>query len=188
MENYLYLSLDIETLGSIPGIHPMIQLGVVLYDIKNDRELSHFSICIQNDNYTVDEDTLKWWNDTNEKKQILDHITKNSVHPKDAMEKFLSWYNSLNLKYPQWVAYPSVFDYPFLKYYLYKYCDYKLNYYCDCLCSYIKGMSKDMFKTRKEYFEFSKKIMDKDEKYAHDALYDARKQAECFGKIRKFKI
>ena len=41
---------------------------------------------------------------------------------------------------------------------------------------------------QKEIIEFTKKLMDKQENLAHTALYDARKQAECFYKIKNMKI
>ena len=38
----IVLSLDIETIGSIAGIHPMIQLGVSVYDLNLNREKATF--------------------------------------------------------------------------------------------------------------------------------------------------
>lgn len=122
----IYISVDVETDGPIPGPNSMLSLGAAAFKRigqgqtkSNDFEMvGTFSINIKPiDGASPDPDTAKWWEGQPE---AYDLATVNQVDADEAMEKFASWVVDFGVK-PVFVGYPAGFDFLFVYWYLIKF-------------------------------------------------------------------
>lgn len=137
---YIYLSVDIETDGPIPGEFSMISLGAAafLQDGSSSTPFATFEINITPiPGAKTDPKTMSWWNTQPE---AWSHIHQEPIRePADAMQAFASWIESLpgcmnsppGLTTPGtffvgptkiiFVGYPATFDHMFVYWYWVKF-------------------------------------------------------------------
>jgi hypothetical protein len=112
----IYVSVDIETNGPIPGVYSMLSFGAAafredgsLYDTftRNIRPLP---------NATESADTMAWWN-MPENRAAYQAATYEPENPDPAMHAFHTWLKNLPGK-PVFIGYPAGFDFLFIYWYL----------------------------------------------------------------------
>ena len=118
----IYVSVDIESDGPVPGLNSMLSLGAVAFDPVG-KVLSKFQRnmkCL--DGAVPDSKTMNWWEGEPEAWAVLQ---ENVVSPRDAMKDFREWLGLLNADNHShvqhkltFVGYPAAFDHAFVHYYL----------------------------------------------------------------------
>jgi hypothetical protein len=115
----IYVSVDIEADGPIPGPHSMLSLGAAAFDITPGptdwfTPISTFEINLQPlPGSHPDPDTAAWWK---ARPEAYAAATRNPQDPATAIPKFTAWLRQLPGK-PVCVAYPAGFDYTFVHWY-----------------------------------------------------------------------
>lgn len=167
----VYISVDIETSGPIVSEHSMLTIGACLV-YEPDIE---FSIMLQPISNKAVEEALKVSGIN------LEQALENGIPPLDAMVQFENWINQ-NVPRdarPVFVGLNAPFDWSFINYYFLKYLnrnpfgitaiDIKAIFMGATKCSWYNTRSSSIHK----YVNASLKG-------DHDALHDARYQAELF--------
>jgi len=116
----IYISVDIETNGPIPGSNSMLSFGAAAF---YDGELIDTYEANLNTLPTAEEDvgTMIWWKT---QPTAWEACTKDPREPKDVMPEFVEWVESLSAKAnnvkarPVFVGYPTGFDFTFMYWYL----------------------------------------------------------------------
>jgi hypothetical protein len=117
----LLISTDVETLGTVAGLHPLLSIGAAA--IQMDRTvISTFEVNLQPALGLVpDPETLKWWQDPS-RAEAWARSTLNPQPCYDAMKWFKAWVTAFQEKFEiEFLAKPSTFDMPFIQYYLHRY-------------------------------------------------------------------
>lgn len=110
----LYISTDVETDGPIPGPHSMLSFGSAAY--QADKTLvGTFSANLETlPGAAPHPKTRAWWDSQPEAwAACREHLQS----PETAMQNYLNWLKSLPGR-PVFVAYPAVFDFMFVYWYL----------------------------------------------------------------------
>lgn len=168
----IYLSVDVESDGPIPGHNNMLSLGAVAIDI--DKKIyGEFEVNLELDPSAVpDPSTMKWW-DT--QPEAWAHHRQNTVFPKEGMESYLAFLKGLPSR-PIFMGYPACFDFMFHHWYLIRYAGED-----PCGFSGLDLKSYAAGKLGVDYRKSTKRNYPKGwfEKFPHDhtALTDARGQA-----------
>lgn len=121
----IYISIDVETNGPIPGKYSMLSLGAAAY-LLDKTLVDTFSINFKTlPNAIEHPETMAWWLNR-EKTYNLTRVDQ--VEPKEAMSNFLEWIEDTTLvedkKYkPVCVCYPSGFDFTFIYWYFSNFLD-----------------------------------------------------------------
>lgn len=111
----------------------------------------------------ISKDTLNWWQTQNE--EVLKQSLKNSVSPKEAIQKFANWYGIKSL--PTW-ANGAAFDIPILESY-YTALEQQFSWkYFDVKCH----------RTIINFLDPEKELLPVASGDLHNALVDAKMQAE----------
>lgn len=195
-----YISVDVETVGLLPGYHGLLSVGAVpTHDIGNQ---FHEVICPLNVNsigsfLNADIDTLEWWegqpeanrrlNDTYfkdpTKTNILD-INKYLNSLEEVASKFIDWLNQFE-KPLMFVAWPASFDYPCIQHMFWSAGDMEnpFSYRTIDVKSYACGkLGIDFNADRSEFPDWLWEEPD----FPHDALSDAIRQAEVFTRLMEY--
>jgi hypothetical protein len=111
----IYISVDIEADGPIPGPNSMLQLGACAFtadgQILGDFEVNFETLA----GATPDADTMKWWA---QNQKAYDQTRVNTKHPKAAMEEFAAWTKKVSGgKRVVFVAYPAGYDFTWVYWY-----------------------------------------------------------------------
>ena len=110
----IYVSVDVESDGPIPGDFSMLSLGAAAFSADGEL-LSTFSAnLVELNGARQDPDTMKWWA---QNQTAYDITRQDTVHPQMAIQNFVSWVNQLPGK-PVCVCYPAGFDWLFLYWYI----------------------------------------------------------------------
>jgi hypothetical protein len=176
----LFLSLDVETGGPIPGKNPMLELGAAAYRIDGTVVGTH-SVSIAQDGWEMDPATLKWWHQP-ANFQAFQRISEAVEEPRNAMLRFSMWLDSLNFNYSITpVAYPACFDYMFVYWYLMYYIGTAnpLSFSCLDLKSYVCAARKRSYRNTVKG-RFPKRWFHHGLPHTHSALDDALEQGFIF--------
>ena len=115
----IYCFLDIEVDGPTPGANSMLSLGFAAFD-EDERELDVFEINLETlEGASGAENVMSWWRTQPE---AWTQIRRNAVPPDEAMERCLSWLESLGPELAL-AAHPLLFDGIWLDWYFKKYCN-----------------------------------------------------------------
>lgn len=110
----VYVSVDVECDGPIPGPYSMLSLGAVVIGDRTKR----FSVNIAPlEGATTHPDTMAWWTQNPE---AYKKATTDAKSPAHAMSLFWDWLKSLPGN-PVCVAYPAGFDHMFIYWYMIKF-------------------------------------------------------------------
>jgi DNA polymerase III alpha subunit (gram-positive type) len=183
MEKYMnevYISVDVESDGPIPGPNSMLSFGAAAFDVEG-KKLSQLTYNLALlDGAVPDKDTMEWWSKQGD---AWTACRKNLQDPAFAMTKFVSWVDSLPGK-PVFVAYPAGYDFVFMYWYMMKFVkrspfshsalDMKTLAMSLMNCEYRKATKKNM---PQKWFGKSK--------HNHIALDDAIEQGELFCNMLK---
>lgn len=182
MSEEIYVSVDIESDGPIPGPNSMLSFGAVA--LRSDG--TEISSCTHNlellPGAKGNDDTMAWWSKP-EQQEAWKACRKNLVSPELAMNKFVAWVEKLPGK-PVFVAYPAGFDFLFMYWYM-------MNFTGRSPFSFsaldIKSYASAVLK--KPYRDSTKRNMPRDwfpkMPHTHVALDDAREQGLLFINMMK---
>lgn len=169
----LYISVDIEANGPIPGIYDMVSFGAYILDTKKTfyRELKLVTGNIVQEAEDVHGLTSE-------------HLAANGYLPTRAMEEFSIWIhdNTPTGYRPVFVGFNAAFDWSFINYYFHKYLDKNpFGISGIDIKSYYMGMENTEFgQTRKKMVRRFTKL---NAKHTHNAKDDAIEQGEIFAKL-----
>ena len=117
----IYVSVDVESDGPIPGENSMLSFGAAAFDPSlplKESMVSTFEINLkQLPEAHTNPDTMKWWQTQQE---AWDYCRRDTQDPQHAMQSFNAWTESLNGK-PVFVAYPAGYDFTFMYWYMIKF-------------------------------------------------------------------
>ena len=115
--NEIYVSTDVETDGPIPGPHYMLSFGSAAY-LADKTLIGTFTANLETlPGAAGHPETLAWWKTQPE---AWDACREDLQAPARAMRKYIGWLKSLP-GLPVFVAYPVVFDYMFIQWYLHRF-------------------------------------------------------------------
>ena len=176
MKSEIYISVDIEASGPIPGEYSMLSLGAAV--VNDISKTFYIELKPINDNYIQRALEVS--------KLSMNELKLRGIEPAKAMKDFEEWINevcaSIGNARPVFVAFNATFDWSFINYYFHKFLgrnpfgisglDIKAYYMGMKHCSWGETVKKkiDMqFKSAR--------------KHTHNALDDAIEQAEIFEKM-----
>lgn len=171
----IYVSVDVETDGKIPGLNSMLSLGAAAYT-ADKKLISVFEVNLETLVGAVpNPDTMAWWSTQPE---AWKYSRLNIKPPILAMQEFLEWVKCLD-GIPVFVGYPAGFDFLFVYWYLIYFTNESpFSFSALDIKSYMAGM------TGRPYRECVKRNMPKDwfDKLPHNhtALIDAVGQGALF--------
>lgn len=180
----IYLSLDIEADGRVPGISSMLSFGIAAYDI-NKNYLGSFERNLDLlPNAKPHPETDKFWADNPEAYKIT---RVNPVAPYNAMTDCAKWINDIKKTFGKTVTvvgYPATFDYMFYNWYMVAFLGQNtMGFGAMDVKSYAMAMLKKTFRNT------TKRAMPRhwfdNFPHSHVALEDAKEQgALCMNMIR----
>lgn len=181
----IYISIDVETDGPIPGQNSMLSLGAAAFLPGSLEPVASFSRNLEMlPEASPDPDTMKWW-DTQPKawEACRDHIEK----PEFVMHNFRNWVEAVSQQHdakPVCVAYPAGFDFMFVYWYLIRFTTKSpFSFSCIDIKTYAMAVLK------KGYRGCNKKGMPSnwfsDAPHTHLAVDDAIEQGQLFMNILK---
>lgn len=120
----VFISVDIETNGPIPGEYSMLSLGAVALQEDSPNLIDTFYVNIECIPGAKEyEETMEWWNkETN--KVAFNKTRIDMKTPELAMKLFHRWVRDISNKVkgdPIFISYPAGFDFTFVYWYLIKY-------------------------------------------------------------------
>lgn len=173
-DNQIYVVVDIETDGPVPGLYSMLSLGAVATTGEKEVD-SFYATLLPLENAVQDPETMAWWKS---QPDAWVEATANAQPAEVVLDSFIKWVNSLEKK-PLFVAHPVAFDYTFVSWYSWKFMG--INPFTDergapmglDLSSFIAGRFGFSYKnaTRTRLPEEQRKDMPI---HSHNALDDAR--------------
>jgi DNA polymerase III epsilon subunit-like protein len=176
--NEIFISVDVEAAGPIPGEYSLMSVGAC--DVRD--EGTAFECVIKPINGNFDRKALEVTG------LNLDDLERVGLPPAEAMESFRRWLERTCGREgrPVFVGFNASFDWSFVNYYFHKYLganpfgfaalDIKSLYMGATGCAWDETRSSRIASRLKPRLEGT-----------HDALQDARYQAEMFRLIRKLK-
>ncbi len=174
----VFISVDVETDGPIPGRYNMLSLGAAAFNTDSNL-LGTFSVNLLKVSSERHRKTEKFWA---ENPKAYAATQTNPIAPVHGMQNFTHWVESFPGK-PVCVCYPAGFDWTFLYWYLIEYTS-KSPFGFSCID--IKTYAAAVLRT--PYRETSKASMPKrwfgPGKHTHVAVEDAIEQGELFCRMR----
>jgi len=117
MSKNIYISIDVEADGPIPGMNSMLQFGAAAFDISSPTARTPISTFKANiellPGAVQSPNTMKWWATQGD---AYENTRKNLQTPTAAMQGFLQWISLLPGK-PTLVGYPVTYDFEFIHWY-----------------------------------------------------------------------
>ena len=179
----IYVSVDIEADGPIPGDYSMLSLGSAAYD-SDEKLISTFTVnIVPVQGARRHPDTMDFWK---KNPKAWDEIQLNQQPPGKAMGEYATWLDGLVAGTETslvFVAYPAVFDFSFVHWYMMHFVGRDpFGYYALDLKTYA------MAALNTKFVETVKSNMPQEwlnSAHSHIALADAVEQGELFFSIRK---
>ena len=114
MTTEIFVSTDVETDGPIPGPYSMLSLGSAAF-LADKTLVSTFYANLETlPGATTHPETMKWW-ETQPRAWEASRVEPQP--PREVMHSYVAWLRALPGQ-PVFVAYPAVFDYMFVQWYL----------------------------------------------------------------------
>jgi hypothetical protein len=184
----IYISVDIEADGPIPGPHSMLSLGAVAL-LPTGKEVGSFEVNLELlEGATGHPDTMAWWATQG---PAWDACRSNLKSPVVGMTAFVDWVGKVsagNSATPVCVAYPAGFDFMFIYWYMIKFAGKSpFSFSCQDVKSYASAVLK------LPYRKATKKNMPKAwfkglPPHTHVAIDDAREQGLLFINMLKSNV
>jgi ribonuclease T len=173
----VFVSVDVETAGPIPGEYSLLSIGACLVD----DDTQAFECKLKPINRNAVPEAMKVAG------LSLDKLERDGTPPIDAMRQFQDWLSTVSAGgSPVFVGLNASFDWSFINYYFHRYLGENPFGFTalDIKSLYMGATGCDWHSTRSSKIasELRPKLQG-----THDALHDARYQAEIFRLIRKIK-
>lgn len=119
----LYVSVDVETDGPLPGVNSLLSLGAAAFELPSRTPLATFEINFKRLSGAVqDKSTMDWW-ETQPEAWL--HATQEAVDCQTASLAYFDWITKLSKDHGNarivMVGYPASFDFQFSHWYLVKF-------------------------------------------------------------------
>ncbi|MEZ2352217.1 exonuclease domain-containing protein [Caballeronia sp. RCC_10] len=175
----VFISVDVEAAGPIPGEYSMLSLGACLVDAPDEA----FACTFRPVNRNFVPDALKVTG------LSLDELDKSGKAPEEAMGAFATWISAHcpSNTQPVFVGLNAPFDWSFVNYYFHRFMgDNPFGFTALDIKAYFMGVTGcSWHETRSSAIA---KLLHPVQKGTHDALDDARYQAELFRLVREARI
>jgi hypothetical protein len=174
----VYVSIDIEADGPIPGINSMLSLGAAAFQLGDRTPVATFEAnMFPLPEAIADIDTMDWWQ---RQPEAWAYVNQNQRQPAQAMQQFRAWLGALPGK-PVFVGFPATYDFMFAYWYLVRFTGFPVPFGFQGLD--IKTAA--MMKLKLPFRETAKRVMPKRwfegmNKHTHKALDDAIGQGILF--------
>lgn len=181
MNKEIFVSIDIETFGPIPGINAMVELGAAAYQIDGT-VIATWQVTLAEPPESVrDSATMKWWFMPEQFPTYEKLVSGPKVAPSKAMCDFNLWVQDLGGR-PTPVCYPAGFDYMFVYWYLMRYIGHSTPFSFSCidLKTYVMAARKEPSYIKTAKNKFPKAWFHKGLPHTHNALDDALGQGWMF--------
>ena len=179
-----YMCIDIEASGPVPGLFNMVSLGIVPVRLAADGKWNVDSIEL----YQEYKPVFPGWDDGAEKIHQITrkHCEEKGLDIKPAMEALRDWAKGNSKKSRcVFVGHNAPFDWSFVAYYFaYVGMDNPFGY--NALDTKALAMGKldlGWLETSKENLQKKLSLREQDDKQVHNAVYDARYQAEILAAL-----
>ena len=116
--NEIYVSVDIEADGRIPGDNSMLSFGAVAYDASGLEIDFYYATLDTLEGATSDPDTMAWWG--RQDPTVWEAAREGARPASIVMPEFNGWVDKLPGK-PVFVGFPATFDFLFVYWYLIKF-------------------------------------------------------------------
>ncbi|WEF13011.1 3'-5' exonuclease [Pectobacterium actinidiae] len=169
--NEIYISVDVETSGPVPGEFSLLSIGACLVQ----EPTTSFYIELQPDSLRHDDEALAVAG------LSLQHLQQNGLPPIKAMECFYEWI--FTVKQPEmkviFVGLNAPFDWSFINYYFHKYLgDNPFGFTAIDIKAYYMGLTGCLWSETKSS-RMAERLCPVNHP-SHNAMNDARFQAELF--------
>jgi hypothetical protein len=168
----IYVSIDIEALGPVPGLYSMISLGAVAFE-RDGAELGTWRANLRElPGTNRHPDTMAFWAEQPEAWRLA---TENPQEPPVAMADFADWVVALAGK-PIAAAWPASFDFAFVNWYCHRFVGRNpLGYACLDIRSLAMGLtySRGYHDLRENQMKVLRAQVDREGLREHVALDDA---------------
>ena len=115
-DDQIYVVVDIEADGPVPGLYSMLSFGAVAMT-KDGEQGTFYKKVTALPGAVQHPATMQWW----ETQPVAwQEATTNAEDPSLVMDEFCNWLSDLG-KNPVFVAHPVAFDYAFISWYLWKF-------------------------------------------------------------------
>lgn len=171
----IYVSVDVEADGPIPGRNSMLSFGSAAYTAEKTL-LGTFTANLELlEEATPDPKTMQWWQS---QPDAWAACRKDLQAPADAMQTYVNWLNELPGR-PVFVGYPAAYDFMFVYWYLIRFAgESPFSHSALDIKTYAMAMLK------KPYRDSTKKNMPRhwfdNIPHTHQALDDALGQGALF--------
>lgn len=178
----LYLYLDVEANGPVPGEYSMISLAAVAFQSllgTEYREVTHFHANLFPLNKRLHPEQKAFW-DKHPEAYAATQV--NQRFPGEVMADFAQFVRGLQAKYHVFpISWPAAFDWQFVNYYFHRFCKYNpLGYNCLDHGSFMWAF----FGTERATDRWDLRPYEEQaEGHKHVAIHDARKGARLFHNV-----
>ncbi|HEX8069448.1 MAG TPA: hypothetical protein VF546_05825 [Pyrinomonadaceae bacterium] len=172
----IFVSTDVETDGPVPGLHSMLSLASAAY-LADKTLLATFSANLTTlPGAAGDPETMRWWAT---QPAAWAACREDLQAPEQVMPAYAAWLKALPGR-PVFVAYPVVFDYMFVQWYLHRFAgESPFSFVGLDIKSYAMALLKlDFADTVKA--NMPRRWFDPDLPHTHKALDDAIEQGVLF--------
>lgn len=181
----IYISVDVESDGPIPGPHSMLSLGAAAF-LPNGDQVGLFEANLETlEGAAPDRDTMEWWSTQPEAWEICH---KNLQPPEQAIRAFVAWIERTAAAYhsdPVCVGYPTGFDFTFVHWYNVRFAGRDpLGFSALDIRSHAMGVLKTSYKKSSQK-HLPKEWLDNLPPLTHRAVDDAVRQGVLFINILK---
>jgi hypothetical protein len=178
----IFVSVDIEADGPIPGEHSMLSLGAVALTLDQG-EIDCYTANLEPlPGARTDTNTEAWWAEQDPK--VYAAARTNARPAEIVMPEFCAWLDTLP-GLPVFVAMPAAFDFTFVYWYLIKYAKRSpFSYSALDIKTYAMALTKSSYRSSVKR-NWPRHWFPKNKIHSHVALEDAREQAELFLNILK---
>jgi ribonuclease T len=175
-KNEIFISVDVETSGPIPGEYSLLSIGAC--NVDDPKQV--FSCELKPINNNADPKALEISG------LSLDDLARTGAPPAEAMKKFLDWLQGTRAEGDAlvFVGFNAPFDWSFVNYYFHKFIGANPFGFAglDIKAYYMGATGCRWADTRSSHMETA---LQPTRKPDHKALHDAQYQAELFRLIRK---
>jgi hypothetical protein len=171
----IYVSVDIEADGPIPGPHSMLSLGAIAYDLAG-ANLGEYTANLDTlPEAQMHPKTAEWWDQF---PQAWAACRQDTRPPEVVMGEFADWLDALPGT-PIFVAWPATWDFMWIYWYLIRFTGRRpFSEHGIDMRSYAMGMRRKNFsRAGKNYLP---KRWFSEQSHTHVALDDAREQGALF--------
>jgi DNA polymerase III epsilon subunit-like protein len=169
-----YISVDVETAGPYPGQFSLLSIGAST--VTGGESSFYVELKPVNNNFVEEALAIS--------RLSMDKLAQNGLEPAKAMVDFKNWLGVVTLpgQRPIFVAFNAAFDWMFINYYFYHYLGHNpFGHTALDIKSYFMGLAGVAWKDTSMRL-IGPRYLDKNQ-LEHNALQDARDQAEVFRKM-----